>query len=58
VLDEPTAHLDAGTAAALLDDLWRLAGQRAELLVTHRTAGPFGQCRRLELEPANITPSG
>jgi ABC-type transport system involved in cytochrome bd biosynthesis fused ATPase/permease subunit len=50
LLDEPTAHLDADTAAALLDDLWRLAGERSVLLVTHGEAGPFGHCGRLELD--------
>jgi thiol reductant ABC exporter CydC subunit len=51
VLDEPTAHLDTATAGALLDDLWREAGGRSVLLITHGDAGPFGRCRRLELEP-------
>jgi thiol reductant ABC exporter CydC subunit len=51
VLDEPTAHLDTATAAALLDDLWQEAGGRSVLLITHGDAGPFGRCRRLELEP-------
>jgi ATP-binding cassette, subfamily C, bacterial CydC len=49
VLDEPTAHLDTATAAALLDDLWREAGPRSLLLITHGDAGPFGRCRRLQL---------
>ena len=49
VLDEPDAHLDADTVAALLDDLWREAGERSVLLVTHGRAGPFERCRRLEL---------
>ena len=49
VLDEPTAHLDTATADALLDDLWREAGSRSVLLITHGDAGPFGRCRRLEL---------
>jgi thiol reductant ABC exporter CydC subunit len=50
VLDEPTAHLDADTASALLDDLWHQAGERSVLLVTHGDAGRFGRCRRVELE--------
>jgi ABC-type transport system involved in cytochrome bd biosynthesis fused ATPase/permease subunit len=50
VLDEPTAHLDGDTAAALLDDLWHRAGGRSVLLITHGDAGPFGRCRRVELE--------
>jgi len=51
VLDEPTAHLDEATAEALLDDLWRHAGGRSLLLVTHGDGGPFRRCPRLELEP-------
>jgi ABC-type multidrug transport system fused ATPase/permease subunit len=50
VLDEPTAHLDTATATSLLDDLWRDAGGRSLLLVTHGDAGPFDRCPRLELE--------
>jgi ATP-binding cassette, subfamily C, bacterial CydC len=45
VLDEPTAHLDEATAAALLDDLWRGAGDRSLLLITHGDAGPFSRGR-------------
>ena len=41
LLDEPTAHLDAANAAALLDDLWAAAGDRSVVLVTHGGAGPF-----------------
>jgi thiol reductant ABC exporter CydC subunit len=50
VLDEPTAHLDAATAGALLDDLWQVAGRRSVLLVTHGDAGPFDRCPRVTLE--------
>ena len=39
VLDEPTAHLDAATAQALMDDVLAAAGDRAVLLVTHRPEG-------------------
>jgi ATP-binding cassette, subfamily C, bacterial CydC len=35
VLDEPTEHLDAPTADALLDDLWSRTGGRALLVITH-----------------------
>ena len=35
VLDEPTAHLDDETAAALLDDLLDAAGDVGVLLITH-----------------------
>ena len=63
VLDEPTAHLDAGTAGALLDDLWQVAGRRSVLLVTHGGAGPFERCPRVTLErpgppPDDFIPSG
>jgi thiol reductant ABC exporter CydC subunit len=61
VLDEPTAHLDASTAAALLDDLWARAGGRSVLLVTHGPAGPFEGGRRLLLGPGGrgrpVTPA-
>ena len=63
VLDEPTAHLDADTAGALLDDLWQVAGRRSVLLVTHGGAGRFERCPRVTLErpgpaPDDFIPSG
>src|SRR5262249_1791170 len=39
VLDEPTAHLDAPTAEALVDDVLRASDGRSVLLITHRTEG-------------------
>ena len=39
VLDEPTAHLDAATAARLVEDVLAAAGDRAVLLMTHRPEG-------------------
>jgi len=36
VLDEPTAHLDAGSAATVEDAIARLARGRTTLLITHR----------------------
>ncbi len=39
VLDEPTAHLDAATADALMDDVLEAADDRAVLLITHRSEG-------------------
>jgi ATP-binding cassette subfamily C protein CydC len=39
VLDEPTAHLDARTAELLMDDMLDASGDRAVLLITHRTEG-------------------
>ncbi|MBM2622961.1 thiol reductant ABC exporter subunit CydC [Actinoplanes sp. LDG1-06] len=37
ILDEPTEHLDDETAVALTRDLLAAAGDRAVLLITHRT---------------------
>jgi thiol reductant ABC exporter CydC subunit len=56
ILDEPDAHLDAETVTALLEDLWREAGNRSVLLLTHGGVGPFERCRRLELR--QFIPSG
>jgi thiol reductant ABC exporter CydC subunit len=39
VLDEPTAHLDAATAAELVRDVFRAAGDRSVVLITHRPEG-------------------
>ena len=39
ILDEPTAHLDPETAHALMDDVFRVAGGRTMLLITHRAEG-------------------
>ncbi len=39
VLDEPTAHLDSPTAGELMDDVFRAAGGRTVLLITHRPEG-------------------
>ena len=36
LLDEPTAHLDAPTASAMMDDVRRAAGDRIVVLVSHR----------------------
>jgi ABC-type transport system involved in cytochrome bd biosynthesis fused ATPase/permease subunit len=38
VLDEPTAHLDADTRDAVLDDLLNAAGGRSIVLITHDPA--------------------
>jgi len=35
ILDEPTEHLDAATASALLDDLWATTIDRPVLVMTH-----------------------
>jgi ATP-binding cassette, subfamily C, bacterial CydC len=39
VLDEPTAHLDTGTAERLIDDVLDAAAGRTVLLITHRPEG-------------------
>jgi ATP-binding cassette, subfamily C, bacterial CydC len=39
VLDEPTAHLDPGTATELIRDVFAAAGERSVLLITHRDEG-------------------
>ena len=39
VLDEPTAHLDSVTAAALIHDVLDAAAGRTVLLITHRSEG-------------------
>jgi thiol reductant ABC exporter CydC subunit len=39
VLDEPTAHLDRGTATELIRDIMSAAGGRTVLLITHRPEG-------------------
>lgn len=38
ILDEPTEHLDAPTATALMDDVWRLLRGSAVLVITHDPA--------------------
>ncbi len=38
LLDEPTEHLDAETAEALLDDVWLAAGEAPLLVITHDPA--------------------
>jgi thiol reductant ABC exporter CydC subunit len=39
VLDEPTAHLDPGTARALVHDVFAATAARTVLLITHRSEG-------------------
>ena len=38
ILDEPSEHLDAATAAALLDDIWATTSDKAVLVITHDPA--------------------
>ena len=52
VLDEPTEHLDAATAAALLDDLWEQSVDKPVLVITHDPAVVARCHRAVELAPA------
>ena len=54
VLDEPTAHLDPGTARALMRDVFAAAGDRTVLLITHRNEGLELVDRLLVLETDNF----
>jgi thiol reductant ABC exporter CydC subunit len=38
ILDEPSEHLDALTASALLDDMWATTSERPVLVITHDPA--------------------
>lgn len=51
VLDEPTAHLDAATREALLDDLLDAARDRSLLVVTHDHGGLHRFDDVLRIEP-------
>ena len=56
VLDEPTAHLDPGTASELMRDVFAAAAGRTVLLITHRDEGldlvdRVVTLRGVELEP-------
>jgi ABC-type transport system involved in cytochrome bd biosynthesis fused ATPase/permease subunit len=55
VLDEPTAHLDPGTAAALLDDVLNGLGDKSLLLITHRLEGLERMDDILELDDGRVT---
>ncbi len=55
VVDEPTAHLDPGTAAALQDALLELCADRTALIVTHDLALAARADRVLELRDGLLT---
>jgi len=58
VLDEPTAHLDSESAAAIEAAIARLASGRTVLLITHR-AELAGRCDRIvELRDGRIVATG
>lgn len=50
LLDEPTAHLDPGTEAEVLESLRRLCGGRTAIIATHSRAAQRILGRVLELE--------
>jgi ATP-binding cassette subfamily C protein CydCD len=56
ILDEPTAHLDALTEAAILASAHRLAANRIVLIITHRpaTIAAADQVIRLKVESLKV----
>ena len=55
VLDEPTAHLDAATAEALMSDVFAAAGDAAVLLITHRGEGLDAVDQVVALDAGRVT---
>ncbi|MGK2938523.1 MAG: thiol reductant ABC exporter subunit CydC, partial [Solirubrobacteraceae bacterium] len=49
LLDEPTAHLDEATAAAMMADIRRATGDRIVVLVSHRPSDRRPEDRRVRL---------
>ncbi|WP_457949572.1 thiol reductant ABC exporter subunit CydD [Pseudarthrobacter sp. alpha12b] len=58
LLDEPTAHLDAGSAAAMLADLRTGLRERTVVLVTHNPADIHAGDARLDLSASAGQPLG
>ncbi|NUP60528.1 MAG: thiol reductant ABC exporter subunit CydC, partial [Pseudarthrobacter sp.] len=58
LLDEPTAHLDAESAVAMLADLRNGLRDRTVVLVTHNPADIHPGDARLDLAAASGTPAG
>ena len=54
LLDEPTAHLDPGTEAEILDSLRRLAVGRTVLLASHSSAAHAFSGRRIDLSRGRV----
>jgi len=54
VLDEPTAHLDPGTASELIRDVFSAASDHTLLLITHRSEGLDLVDRVLTLEAGPV----
>ena len=55
VLDEPTAHLNAATAEALMSDVFAAAGDAAVLLITHRGEGLDAVDQVVALDAGRVT---
>ncbi|MFS8585061.1 MAG: ATP-binding cassette domain-containing protein, partial [Acidimicrobiia bacterium] len=55
VLDEPTEHLDDGTAAPLLADLLAATRDRTTILITHRPELVPGSPRTVVLDGGRLT---
>lgn len=50
ILDEPTEHLDAETAASLMDDVWSVIGDAPALVITHDPAVSAACGRTIRLD--------
>jgi ATP-binding cassette, subfamily C, bacterial CydD len=57
LLDEPTAHLDLATEAAVLDSLRRLALGRTVLLASHSSAAHGFAGRRIDIRDGHAVPA-
>jgi len=58
LLDEPTAHLDAQTAARVIDNLLQFAEQRTLVLATHDAAVAARMQQTVTLAAGRIVPCG
>jgi ABC-type multidrug transport system fused ATPase/permease subunit len=58
ILDEPTEHLDAPTAAALSGTLWGALGDATVLVITHRLTDLEDVDRIVELQAGRIVAQG
>lgn len=58
ILDEPTEHLDAATAAGIEATLERLVRDRSRILITHRVTGIPADEQVIVLQDGRITESG
>jgi ATP-binding cassette subfamily C protein CydD len=57
LLDEPTAHLDPASEAAVLDSLRRLAAGRTVILASHATAAHEFAGRRIDIRDGRAVPA-